>query len=95
MSPNLHDLDGPLRFGDAKQIAAVQAFEAGRMACPRCGVLMEWKPEDGELGNAYCWRCGRWMECFICGHWLETPAELDDRMCELCRLDRVKGRQAS
>jgi len=55
-------------------------------------ILQGHGPGDDDI---YCFRCWQEWSCSICGDWLETRSELDNRICEFCALDRVVGRHAS
>ena len=52
---NIHDLDGPLRFGDPKQAAVIADLNAGGKPCDNCGEIV---PEEEWTQNiGYCDDC--------------------------------------
>lgn len=57
--PNIHELDRPLKMGDQKQIAVVQALELGKRPCRKCGNIMDLdERDDGFCPGCYVARAG-------------------------------------
>jgi len=81
---NIRDLDGPLRFGDPKQIAAVKAFEAGAVTCFGCEGLFDPDPDANELRDGWCQDCTNIRMCHRCGD-MTWGEPLDEQLCDECR----------
>jgi hypothetical protein len=96
MCPNIKDLDGPLRFGDQTQIAAVKALESGDVPCLDCGMLIRPDPDASETRNAYCYHDYQQHLCRHCGEFIQDVNDLSaDRICEYCRWAAVERKNAT
>lgn len=89
---NIHDLDGPLRCGDHKQIVAVRALEAGQQPCLDCGALCDPDPNARELRDGFCQRCYPDHYCQRCGEFFHSREEdLSAGICRCCRKEAEDG----
>jgi len=77
---NIHELDRDLVPGDAKQIAVIQALEAGMKPCRVCGEIIE--PDEDGAGHGLCEECHVLWSCPDCGHYMGEPT---DGPCKYCK----------